>query len=99
MSPKHTSPAPLNLPDVGERRYWEIKHQPQKKNAPLRIELREHTKPDGVKHIESWTRLLGFEDTIALPSEIEAAASKVYERALRVDEFVGQHNNKREATI
>lgn len=89
------APAKLNLPDVGERRYWEIKHQPQKKNTPLRLELREHEKADGQKHVESWTRLLGFEDTIAMASEIEAAANKVYERALRVDEFIGQHNNVR----
>jgi hypothetical protein len=87
----------LNLPDVGPRRYWEIKHQPQKKTAPLRIELREHTKSDGTKHVESWTRLLGFEDTIAMPAEISAAANKVFERALRVDEFVGQHGNMRAA--
>jgi hypothetical protein len=91
-----TSPA-LNLPAVGERRYWEIKHQPNKKATPLRIELREHMKADGQQHVESWTRLIGFEDTIALPGDIEAAARKVLERAARVDEFVGMHDNGRAA--
>lgn len=84
------------LPDPGEHRYWEIKHQPQKKTTPLRIELREHTKKDSVRFIPSWTRLVGFEDTVALPSEVRAAADKVLERASRVDEFVGIHNNRRE---
>lgn len=85
----------LTLPTIPVRRYWEIKHQPQKKSTPLRIELREHMKPDGTQHIESWTRLIGFEDTIALPSAIKEAASKILERASRVDEFVGMHNNTR----
>lgn len=85
----------LNLPDVGARRYWEIKHQPQKKATPLRIELREHLKADGRMHVESWTRLIGFEDTIALPSSIVDAAAKIHERASRVDEFVGHHGNAR----
>lgn len=85
----------LTLPKIPARRYWEIKHQPQKKATPLRIELREHMKPDGTQHIPSWTRLIGFEDTIALPSSIEEAAAKILERASRVDEFVGMHNNVR----
>jgi hypothetical protein len=85
----------LNLPKVGARRYWEIKHQAQKKATPLRIELREHKQPDGTQHIESWTRLIGYEDTIALPLDIQEAAAKIVERAARVDEFVGFHNNER----
>lgn len=85
----------LELPDPGPTRYWEIKHQPTKKNTPLRIELREHTKKDGSHHVGSWTRMLGFEDTIALPDSIIEAASKVLDRASRVDEFVGMHNNQR----
>lgn len=85
----------LTLPPVSDRRYWEIKHQPQKKATPLRIELREHLKADGKQHIPSWTRLIGFEDTIALPSSILESAQKILERASRVDEFVGMHNNVR----
>lgn len=85
----------LTLPPIPARRYWEIKHQPQKKATPLRIELREHMKADGAQHIPSWTRLIGFEDTIALPSSIQDAAAKILERASRVDEFVGMHNNAR----
>lgn len=88
----------LNLPDPGPTRYWEIKHQPQKKRTPLRLELRQHDKPDGTRHVESWTRLIGFEDTPALPSDIEKAANLVLEVAGRVDEFVGMHHNKREVT-
>lgn len=85
----------LDLPNVGARRFWKIDHQPQKKNTPLRIELREHNKPDGEQYIASWTRLIGFEDTIALPSAIKEAASKILERASRVDEFVGLHQQTR----
>lgn len=86
----------LSLPNPGKHRYWEIKHQPQKKATPLRIELREHTHKDGTRHVESWTRLVGFEDTIALPSKIKEAAEKVLEVAGRVDEFVGMHHNRRQ---
>lgn len=88
----------LGLPDPGEDRYWNITHQPLKKTAPLRLELREHTKKGGTRHIQSWTRLLGYEDTVALAGEIRAAADKVLERASRVDEFVGMHHNRREVT-
>ena len=85
----------LTLPEVSPRRYWEVKHQPTKKTTPLRLELREHIRPDGTQHVPSWTRLIGYEDTIALPSSIVEAAAKILERASRVDEFVGMHNNVR----
>jgi len=89
------TPSPIDLPDPGATRYWEIKHQPNKKTTPLRIELREHTKRDSQRHVQGWTRLLGFEETIALPDSIAEAATKVLERASRVDEFVGMHMNRR----
>lgn len=80
----------LNLPDPGPGRYWEGKHQPNKKATPLRLELRERTNKDrSERYIPSWTRLIAFEDTVADPTAINEAGAKILDRASRVDEFVG----------
>lgn len=77
------------MPPAGEGRYWQSKHQPHKKATPLRIELRERTNRNSQRIVDSFSRLITFEDVIAQPDSIIAGAEKIIERAQRVDEFVG----------
>lgn len=77
------------MPPAGPRRYWTGKHQPQKKATPLRIELRERTNVNSQRIVDSFSRLIGYEDVIATPTSIIEGAEKIIERASRVDEFVG----------
>lgn len=87
------------LPDAGPRRYWEVKHQPHKKNAPVRIELRERTNRNSKRVVDSFSKLISYEDTTASAEALNEAAEKVLERAARVDDFVGIHitNDESEA--
>jgi hypothetical protein len=76
-------------PPAGERRYWIGRHQPQKKATPLRIELRERTNQNSQRIVDSFSRLIAFEDVVAQPAAIIEGMEKIIERASRVDEFVG----------
>ena len=64
-------------PNPGKHRFWTIEHQPRKKTAPLRIELRERTIKDHDKNLKSLSRLIGFGETVA-------DAEKVYDEATAV---------------
>ena len=81
--------AVLNLPKAGENRFWSITHQPTKKTAPVRIELRQKMIPSAKEPVLSLSKIIGFEDTVADEAEIRTAALKVIARVARVDEFVG----------
>ena len=81
----------LTLPEPGAHRFWYIKHQPQKKSAPLRIELREKTVRSAKEPVPSLSRLIGFEDIVADETEIENGALRILAVAARVDEFIGVH--------
>jgi hypothetical protein len=84
----------LKVPDPGDGRYWEGKHQPNKKATPLRIELRERTnKTRSDRYVSSWTRLIAFEDTIADATAVLEAMSKILDRASAVDDYVGFLSN------
>jgi hypothetical protein len=89
----------LKLPDAGPLRFWEIKHQPTKKTTPVRIELRQRTNTSSKRIINSWTRLLGYEDTTADESALILAAETVLERVSRVDDFVGIHITNKESEV
>lgn len=80
----------LSLPDPGRGRYWEGKHQPNKKTTPLRLELRERTnKGRSSRFVESWTKLIAYDDTIADAAAVVESANKILDRAAKVDQFVG----------
>lgn len=79
----------LKLPDPGRNRYWAAKHQPNKKSTPLRLELRERTNRNSDRLVESMTRLISYDDTIASDDAVIETAEKILERASRVDQFVG----------
>ena len=78
----------LNLPSPGEGRFWNIVHQPRKKTAPLRIELREKVNKQA-QPVVSLSKLISFEDTIAANDALEEAAKKVLARAGQVDIYLG----------
>ncbi len=77
------------MPPAGPRRYWRGLHQPNKKATPLRIELRERTNQNSQRIVDSFSRLITYEDVVAQPAAIIEGAEKIIERAARVDEFVG----------
>lgn len=77
------------LPPAGARRYWFGKHQPHKKSTPLRLELRERTNTTSDRIIETFSRLIGYEDVVAQPEALRLGAEKILERAARVDDFTG----------
>lgn len=78
----------VTYPPAGEGRFWNLTHQPHKKAAPLRVELRESISKREQPTV-SLSRLIGFEDTIADETQIQGAMLKIRSRAARVDEFVG----------
>ena len=81
----------LNLPSPGEGRFWNIVHQPRKKTAPLRIELREKVNKQA-QPVVSLSKLISFEDTIASSEALAEAALKIIARAGQVDEYVGVYS-------
>lgn len=76
----------------GDNRLWHITHQPTKQTKPVRLELRQRTITKREAHTPlSFTKLLGFIDTIADEKAIEDAAQELLVRAAQVDEFVGSY--------
>lgn len=77
------------LPNPGKDRFWLIEHQPRKKAAPLRIELRERTIKDHERNLKSLSRLIGYGETVADTEKVYAEATAVLLRAGHSDRFVG----------
>ncbi len=76
----------------GKGRLWNITHQPAKSKTPVRLELRERTAAKNEKHaVLSFTKLIGYVDTIADEEALEEAAKELLVRVGRVDQFVGVH--------
>lgn len=82
------------LPNAGTDRFWVIEHQPRKKTAPLRIELRERTIKDSDRNIKSLSRLIGFGETVADSDSVYEEATKILTRAGNSDRFVGTWNGE-----
>lgn len=89
----------ITLPDAGGRRYWEIKHQPNKKSTPLRLELRERTNQNSRRVLNSFSRLIAFDDTVAAEAAVIETAERILERAGKVDEFIGIHITNNESEV
>ena len=75
-----------DFPDVGERRYFEVKHNPKSVKTPVTIELREYATE---KQVPSLSRLLGIEYAIAEREDILEAAARLDARVSRIDDVVG----------
>lgn len=75
-----------HFPEVGERRYFEVKHNPKSVAKPVVIELREYSTE---KKVASLSRLLGLEYAIADRDDIVEAAKRLDARVGRIDEVVG----------
>ncbi len=76
----------------GQHRLWNITHQPAKSKTPVRLELRERIVDKNNNHAPlSFTRVLGYTDTIADEDALEEAAKELLVRVGRVDQFVGVH--------
>lgn len=82
------------LPNPGPGRFWVIEHQPNKKTAPVRIELREKIVKDSDKALKAMSKLIGFEDSVADAEQIYNKASQVVIRAGHIDRFVGTWNGE-----
>lgn len=80
--------------DPGTNRVWVLTHQPAKQTKPVRLELREYTVEKRETTPLSFTRLLGYIDTIADETEIVEAAKTLDTRVGRVDQFVGVYEKK-----
>lgn len=76
-----------DFPDVGEDRFFIIKHNPKSRTNPVTVELREAIVPG--KRIEGFSKLLGLEYTIADKKSIVEAAALVDARVGRIDDVVG----------
>lgn len=77
------------LPHPGPGRFWNIEHQPRKKTAPLRIELRERLSKDSESNLVSLSSLVGYGESIADTEAVHEEAEKVLIRAGQSDKFVG----------
>lgn len=75
-----------DFPEVGEHRYFEIRHNPKSVTKPVVIELREYATE---KHVTSLSRLLGLEYAIAEKDDIVEAAKRLDARVSRIDDVVG----------
>lgn len=85
----------FEMPNAGSPdRFWVVKHQPNKKSSPVRVELREAV-ISGSAHTESLARLIGFEDTVAAEKQLYETALAIRSRVGRVEEFVGIHDGKK----
>lgn len=76
---------------AGQRRFWEVKHQPAKQTKPLRLELRAWTVVPKATTSASFSVLIGFIDTIADELALVEAAKVLLTRVGEVDRFVGTH--------
>jgi hypothetical protein len=76
-----------DFPNVGEERFFVVKHNPKSVAKPVTIELRQSI-AEG-KRIESFSKLLGIEYAIADKAEILEAAKRVEARVGRIDDVVG----------
>lgn len=75
-----------DFPHVGDKRYFEVKHNPKSVTKPVTIELREYSTE---KHVASLSRLLGLEYAIAEKADIIEAAKRLDARVGRIDDVVG----------
>lgn len=85
-----TTPTTLSrdtLPDVGERRFWEVTHNPKSISKPVTVTLRESIV--GGKRVTGMSRILGHDTTVADPEQIIATAKLIDARVGRIDEVVG----------
>ena len=79
---------PDKLPDVGERRFWRVEHQPKSRATPVKVTLLQRMPGT---NLNSMATILSYENCIATPESIYEAAEKVAIRALHVDELVGDY--------
>lgn len=77
-----------DFPEVGETRYFEVKHNPKSVTKPVVIELREYSTE---KKVSSLSRLLGLEYADANRENIIEAAKRVDARVGRIDDVVGRY--------
>lgn len=75
-----------DLPDVGSRRFWNIKHRAHR-TEPVVVELRESTA--GANKNLSFSRVIGFDYTIADIDSVKEAAERVRIRVGNIDAVVG----------
>lgn len=82
------------LPKAGQNRFWVIEHQPNKKTAPVRIELRERSIKDHDKNLKSLSRLISYGETVADSEKVYEEATAIIVRAGHIDRFVGTWNGE-----
>lgn len=79
-----------DFPDVGDQRFFEVKHNPKSVTKPVVIELREYQSERAAENkATSLSRLLGLEYAIADKEDITEAAKRLDARVGRIDDVVG----------
>ena len=83
-----------DLPDVGDRRFWVVEHNPKSKTRPVTVSLREDTttrSPARTTGRVGFSRLIGTDDAKAATiDEIAATAKALLERVGQIDDMVGE---------
>ena len=78
--------------DPGENRLWNIEHRPTSQKTPVRLELRQRTIDKRQSHTPlSFTKVVGYIDTIADETHLKEAAETLLIRVGKVDQFTGVH--------
>jgi hypothetical protein len=83
-----------DLPDVGDRRFWVIEHNPKSNTRPVKVTLMEDhaaTARTGRNGRAQWARAVGFEFAkTAEIADVVATAGVVVLRVGNVDNVVGE---------
>ena len=88
-----TAPKPLqkltrsDFPDVGDKRFWEVTHNPKSRQKPITITLRESVSAG--RRLVGMSRILGFDHAIADRDQIIETAKLIDARISNVDSVVG----------
>lgn len=76
-----------DFPDVGERRFFEVTHNPKSRLNPITVTLREAVVSG--HHRVGMSRILGFDYTVADKEQIIETAKLINARVSNVDAVVG----------
>ena len=88
-----TAPKPLqsltraDFPEVGEKRFFTVEHNPKSRQKPITITLRESISAG--RRVVGMSRILGFDHTIADRDQIIETAKLIDARISNVDSVVG----------
>lgn len=86
-TPKIEALTRADFPDVGDKRFWQVTHNPKSRQKPITVTLRESAAAG--RQLISMSRILGFDYTIADRDQIIETAKTIEARIGNVDAVVG----------